>query len=422
MRMRARQAGAPTTPRSATGVPFLTSWYKGFREQNIFKHLYNGVMARGDSVVAISDQIAELVVERYKTPWDRIAVIPGQRRFRALRSRARITGTHRRRAQVRGASQPTPRSSWSSAACFAARAITSWSRRCGGSRRWGSRISCACSSARTRASRATPASSGIWCSPPGTTDVIRMAGPTDDLPAAFAAATVVVNAAIQPEGLQRAILEAEAMAKPVVVSDLGAGPDAVLAPPAVAEDRMTGLRFSAGDSVALAPPWCGCSRMPPRGPGRHRGARACLGAGEFQHRGRGRADASPLRAGRRARAGGLEPLGNCNPFERPPLSGQTRARRATFVSQTANSGRNAVDLGRGLSRSLTDPLRRVKRNSTGEQGHSSSHESSAARPKRRSACQRGDPSPRSPIDRPDRSQPWTHRHPGCLGQSPGSRT
>ena len=38
----------------------------------------------------------------------------------------------------------------------------------------------------------------------GTTDVIRMAGPTDDLPAAFAASTAVVNAAIQPEGLQRA--------------------------------------------------------------------------------------------------------------------------------------------------------------------------------------------------------------------------
>jgi glycosyltransferase involved in cell wall biosynthesis len=86
----------------------------------------------------------------------------------------------------------------------------------------------------------------------GASDVIRMAGPTDDLPAAFAAATVVVNAAIQPEGLQRAILEAEAMARPVVVSNLGAGPDSVLSPPAVPEDRMTGLRFSAGDSIALS--------------------------------------------------------------------------------------------------------------------------------------------------------------------------
>jgi glycosyltransferase involved in cell wall biosynthesis len=105
----------------------------------------------------------------------------------------------------------------------------------------------------------------------GTTDVIRMAGPTDDLPAAFAAAMVVVNAAIQPEGLQRAILEAGAMAKPVVVSDLGAGPDAVLAPPAVAEDRMTGLRFSTGDSVALAAALVRLFSLPPA-------TRAAIGA------------------------------------------------------------------------------------------------------------------------------------------------
>jgi glycosyltransferase involved in cell wall biosynthesis len=86
----------------------------------------------------------------------------------------------------------------------------------------------------------------------GTTEVIRMAGPADDLQAALAAATVVVSAAVQPEGLQLAILEAAAMARPVVVSDLAAGPDTVLAPPAVAEDRMTGLRVAAGDPVALA--------------------------------------------------------------------------------------------------------------------------------------------------------------------------
>ena len=59
-----------------------------------------------------------------------------------------------------------------------------------------------------------------------------------------AAATAVVSAAIQPEGLQRTILEALAMARPVVVSDLAAGPDIVLAPPAVPEERMTGLRFA----------------------------------------------------------------------------------------------------------------------------------------------------------------------------------
>src|SRR6201999_404811 len=73
-----------------------------------------------------------------------------------------------------------------------------------------------------------------------------------DKPAAYGAAAAVVSAAVQPEGLQRAILEAQAMARPVVVSDLAAGPETVLAPPAATEDRMTGLRVPAGDEAALA--------------------------------------------------------------------------------------------------------------------------------------------------------------------------
>jgi glycosyltransferase involved in cell wall biosynthesis len=84
------------------------------------------------------------------------------------------------------------------------------------------------------------------------TDVVRLIGPVDDMPAAYAAASVVVSAAIQAEGLQRTLLEAQAMERPVIASDLGAGPDAVLAPPIVPEDRMTGLRYSAGDDAALA--------------------------------------------------------------------------------------------------------------------------------------------------------------------------
>ena len=51
-----------------TRVPFVTSWYKGFREQNALKRLYNSVMARGDRIIAVSDQIAELISERYRVP------------------------------------------------------------------------------------------------------------------------------------------------------------------------------------------------------------------------------------------------------------------------------------------------------------------------------------------------------------------
>jgi len=85
-----------------------------------------------------------------------------------------------------------------------------------------------------------------------TSDVIRIAGPPDDLPAAYGASTAVVSAAIQLEGSPRSLLEAMAMARPVIASDLAAGAEIVLAPPVVAEDRMTGLRYPSGDDGELA--------------------------------------------------------------------------------------------------------------------------------------------------------------------------
>ena len=252
------------------GVPFLTSWYKGFRQQNLFKRLYNGVMARGDCVVAISDQIAELVVERYKTPWDRITVIPAsidferfdparvsQDRIDAVRSAWGVQGD----TKVVLAVGRMLRRKGHHVVVDAVRRLKEMGLK---------DFMCVFVGEDQGKSRY---SGELWdlVLATGTTEVIRMAGATDDLPAAFAASTVVVNAANQPEGLQRAILEAQAMAKPVVVSDLGAGPDAVLAPPAVAEDRMTGLRFSAGDSVALAAALVRLFSLPPA-------ARAAVGA------------------------------------------------------------------------------------------------------------------------------------------------
>ncbi len=234
-----------------TGTPFLTSWYKGFREQNFFKRFYNSVMARGDRIIAVSDQIAELINERYGTPWDRIAVIPAsidaERFDPAAMSSERVEAVRR----AWGVSRDDK------VILVVGRMI----------RRKGHHIvvravhrlkemglkDCVCVFVGEDQQR-THYTGELWdlVLATNTADVIRMAGPIDDLPAAFAAATVAVSAATQPEGLQRAILEAQSMARPVVVSDLGAGPEVVLAPPAVPEDRMTGLRFSSGDDSALA--------------------------------------------------------------------------------------------------------------------------------------------------------------------------
>jgi glycosyltransferase involved in cell wall biosynthesis len=253
-----------------TGVPFLTSWYKGFREQNALKRLYNSVMARGDYVIAVSDQIAELAAERYRIPWDRIVVIPASVDFERF-DPARVSPERIEAA----------RNAWGVQADTKVVLVVGRMLRRKGHhivvnavrrlRDMGLKdLMCVFVGEDQGRSRY---SGELWdlVLSTGTTDIVRLAGPSEDLPAALAAATVVVSAAVQQEGLQRAILEAEAMAKPVVVSDLAAGPDSVLAPPAVAEDRMTGLRVAAGDPVALAAAIVRVFSLPP-------GARAAMGA------------------------------------------------------------------------------------------------------------------------------------------------
>ncbi len=232
-------------------VPFLTSCYKGFREQNAFKRFYNGVMARGDRVIAASEQIADLVHERYGTSWERLMVVPAsvdtERFDPAAVSRERITAIR----QSWGVKPDTKvvlvvgrmlRRKGHHVAVKAAQRLKEM-----GLKDF-ALVFIGEDQGRTRYT------GELWdlVLATDTASVIRMAGPAIDAPAAYAAAYVVVSAAIQPEGLQRSLLEAQAMARPVVVSDLGAGPDVVLAPPAVPEDRITGLRYPSGDDAALA--------------------------------------------------------------------------------------------------------------------------------------------------------------------------
>lgn len=235
----------------ATRVPFLTSWYKGFREQNGLKRLYNSVMARGDRVIAPSEQIAELVSERYGTPWERIAVLPAgidvQRFDPDQVSAERIAAIR----ETWGTNPDTKvilvvgrllRRKGHHVVVEAARRLKD-----SGLKNF---LCVFIGEDQGRARYAGELWDQVLSS--RTADVVRLSGPPADLPAAYAAATVAVSAAIQAEGLQHAVLEAEAMGRPVVVSDLAAGTDVVLAPPAVGEERMTGLRFSAGDDAALA--------------------------------------------------------------------------------------------------------------------------------------------------------------------------
>jgi glycosyltransferase involved in cell wall biosynthesis len=232
-------------------IPLVTSCYKGFREQNIFKHFYNSIMARADHVIASSEQIAQLINDRYGTPWNNIAIVScsidldrfdpdkvTRERIDAIRSAwgvkretkvILITGRILRRKGHHVVVKAVKRLKEMGLKDFLCVFV--------GEDR-----------GRTRYT------GELWdlVLSTGTMDVIRMAAPVADMPAAFAAASVVVSAAIQPEGVQRAILEGQAMARPVIVSDLGAGADVVLTAPAVPESRIAGFRFQAGDDAELA--------------------------------------------------------------------------------------------------------------------------------------------------------------------------
>ncbi len=233
------------------GIAFLTGWYKGFREQNFFKHAYNGIMARGDRVVAVSEQIAQLIHDRYGTPWERIAVVPASidlERFDPAAVSAERIAVLRAAWGVRPDTElilitgRILRRKGHDVVVKAARRLKDMGLK---------DFLCVFVGEDRGHTRYT---GELWdlALANGTIDVIRMAAPVYDIAAAYAVASVVVSAAVQPEGLQRAILEAQAMGRPVIVSDLAAGPEVVLTPPAVPESRITGLRFPAGDDAALA--------------------------------------------------------------------------------------------------------------------------------------------------------------------------
>ncbi len=231
--------------------PFVTSWYKGFREQNIFKRFYNGVMVRGDRVIAASEDIADLIRERYRTPLDRMQVLPTS--FDVAQFDPASVSAERV-AKIRhawGVSKDT-------------RVILAPGRMV---RRKGHHLIVQAAQ-RLKANGVkdflivftgedqgrTSYTGDLWdlIATTNTNDVIRLAGLTGDLPAAFAASSIAVFASTQAEGTSRNILAAQAMGVPVVASDLSAGPDIVLAPPAISEDRITGIRFSSRDTAALA--------------------------------------------------------------------------------------------------------------------------------------------------------------------------
>jgi glycosyltransferase involved in cell wall biosynthesis len=78
----------------------------------------------------------------------------------------------------------------------------------------------------------------------GALDVIKVLPATDDMPAAYKLAAVVVSASTEPEAFGRVAVEAQAMGRPVIATDHGGARETV-------EAGRTGWLYPPGDVDAL---------------------------------------------------------------------------------------------------------------------------------------------------------------------------
>lgn len=235
----------------ALGLPFVTTYHGSYAGRSAPKRLYNSVMARGDAVIANSAYTAGLIRQAYPEAAERIRTIQ------------RGTDLHRfapaavEPERVDGLRRAWGVPSHQRIVLLAAR-LTPWK---------GHKVLIEAASLLRAAGQTDVAyvlagdgqgregyvrELDALVRARGLSDVVRRVGHCPDMPAAYSAASVVAVPSTEPEAFGRVAVEAQALGIPVVVSDLGAVPETVLAPPDQPAAARTGWRVPAGDPAALA--------------------------------------------------------------------------------------------------------------------------------------------------------------------------
>jgi len=219
-----------------TGAHFVTTYHGTYGEGFAGKRLYNSVMARGERVIAISQHIAAHIRARHGDPGAALRVIP--------------RGVDLRRfdpARVDPARVAEFRQAWEGGPCILMPArLTRWKGQ----------------AVLIEALAELPGVTAIlagdaqgreayvqelreFAARLGVAERLRILGHVADMPAALLAADLVIHASIEPEAFGRTVIEAQAMGRVVIASDLG-GPRETI------EEGVTGWRTPPGDAAALA--------------------------------------------------------------------------------------------------------------------------------------------------------------------------
>lgn len=234
-----------------TDTPFLTTYHGSYSGESPPKQLYNSVMARGDAVIANSGYTADLIRQAYPFARDRLRVVPrgtdiaaftasavAPERVLALREAWNV-GPHQRivllAARLTG---------WKGQRVLidAAKVLKDQG--------LNDAVFVLAGDAQGRDGYVAELDSKIASL--GLEDMVRRVGHVTDMPAAMVAAAVITVPSTEPEAFGRVAVEAQAIGTPVVVSNLGAVPETVAAPPDVPADSRTGWRVPPGDAIALA--------------------------------------------------------------------------------------------------------------------------------------------------------------------------
>ncbi len=223
------------------GAAFVTTYHAPYGEQPRLKRLYNGVMARGEVVIAISHYIAGLVTARHGVPPERIRVIP--RGVDPAVFDPAAVGPERRAALAHAWGVPDGApvlllpgrlTRWKGAETLIAALA-----------RMSHREAVAVLAGADQGRRRYAWELAGLAKRLGVAGRLLVVGHAEDMPAAFSRADIVVSASTAPEGFGRVVIEAQAMARPVVATAHGGAAETVT-------PGETGWLVPPGDAASLA--------------------------------------------------------------------------------------------------------------------------------------------------------------------------
>ncbi len=240
VRSRAPAFSAMAAARRA-GVPVVATYHGIYSAASPLKRWYNGVMTRGDLVIANSEFTREHILGQHGVEPERIVVLPegidtawfdpatvSPERGAAVRASWGLAPDDRRRVLLCAARLTAWKGQGTAIQAFAGRA-----------RRENAVLILAGreeSATYAAALRALAAERGV-------TEAVIFAGPVVDMPAALLAADLVLAPSNKAESFGRAVVEAAAMGRPVVASAIGAHLETV-------EEGVTGWLAPPNDPAA----------------------------------------------------------------------------------------------------------------------------------------------------------------------------